>query len=1518
MNTRSWSLALGLLLAPTATWGQPYAYVVGAAAEAVGVVDLQSHAVIATLPLSGTPSGAVLASGRRLFVAQSRLGLVAALDVVSGTTTAISVGMAPAGMALVGLPSAVPTGQKQPRVVVANAGSDTVSVIDPAAATVVATIPVGDAPLEVAGAGARAYVANWGGGTVSVVDVAAEAVVGTVPVGRLPAGLALDTAARRLYVANFFEDTVSVIDTGSLTVVATISVGRSPRGLALDPAAGRLYVAGFESARIDVIDTATQAVVLQGPTGGANPTDVALGPGGQRLYVTHLQAGPNVRVLDAATLAELAVVTAPDGPVAIAGFGSQAPQPLAGPGRIRRAVEEVRAWLWRQTRPDSARPLVRGARAAQGTVTITDGDFAPADWQVAAATGGHVTTQQPSGGNPGSWRRSVHVGGPSFTDVFHHLVDPARQYEPSSQGPIDSIGFFWDRQHFSPGFSDEAYVVVQDGVVYRTGWDVFFSTGGWEAAGLGGLTAADFHDDGGAVPDFGPSGSVISFGYARRTYPTDATIVHGIDNFRVVVQQGGGGGPAGTVQFRARADGTVEGTFLPINLDRVGGTTGTVTATVLITTALGSFTEEITWAHGDGDPKTYTHLAVLPPRETSLLTDRLRITAVTGGASIGVADSMAVLVYPEEWELEPLVLIWLLLLASVSPAFLLLLAGPVLLLAFRRSRRGRRAAGRRAASAAVVVLLVAPLPSCLKSHTVDAGNAPDMIWNDRLRLDNQALAEDSSACLDQDLACLQRSTDPWVGHYETRDRGVVSEIYPELRSDMETARLPKSDCLWVPQGQPMRASWEAVVGLDPERQFGKAIVNGAPEMDEDADARYGQDFYPASLRWFSACRVNTPYEREWLTISQPGVCEAIKDECPDCEMGPYWAASFAQGIALNIGCEDPHDIPFGSYARRTSVFDMELRAAPYPDPRPGHNLCAAGTPGPGDANVTSWLGANCPVENALADVCGDRCLFQPDADATLSVRSVYYDRTRTLSPALMTVKKNDPRRLVRPTVKVPAGYAWSTPPSSVRNDAGPPPPEAPGLRWVENFTPDLRVTQVRALRIDAAGVETPLSPTRLRVLDPVGNGAVWDCAGTTAPDGSKVFPLQVASACRKADGPLGPLAATPTYLVSHVTTPMAPPLRAPLTWQLDLAGSTPASQVFLELMVDNQACQAPSCNTLKAEAPEKDLGRLQVGRAHRSWLEVTNLGPEPLRIGTVRMEAVAGQVDARADFALDVVCCPVGAPAPVEVDPAGRHVFGTDFDDNPILRSQTVNGQPAYVRPLDAHGAQVEVQGHSLEAVGSSRFEDKRVTSTDAAAAFSWSPTLPGGRRLFGETVYRRSAPPFHVDPGHSFWVRVTTAPRANGNRQARLRVYGTASSAPSVPVVAESLLKTYGIAGPSLTYLPQVLSFPKRRLDAAGQVQEVWRLNTMISNYGGVDMSRTTVSITGPDAARFHVASAHPATHTIPPGHDEVFLVAHDTSCATPHAPLPTYGPRQYEAQLRVTTNGGDAVVALRGEWCP
>jgi YVTN family beta-propeller protein len=77
------------------------------------------------------------------------------------------------------------------------------------------------------------YVANGGANTVSVVEPLQMKVVATIPVGRRPWNLALSRDGAWLVTANGQSDDVSVVDTRIRRVVSTVKVGRRPWGVAL-------------------------------------------------------------------------------------------------------------------------------------------------------------------------------------------------------------------------------------------------------------------------------------------------------------------------------------------------------------------------------------------------------------------------------------------------------------------------------------------------------------------------------------------------------------------------------------------------------------------------------------------------------------------------------------------------------------------------------------------------------------------------------------------------------------------------------------------------------------------------------------------------------------------------------------------------------------------------------------------------------------------------------------------------------------------------------------------------------------------------------------------------------------------------------------------------------------------------------------------------------------------------------------------------------------------------------------
>jgi len=105
----------------------------------------------------------------------------------------------------------------------------------------VATVPVvsgsfnsGPYAVAITPNGAFAYVANAAASTVSVINTATHSLVATIPVGSTPHGVAITPDGAFAYVGNEYSSTVSVINTASNTVVDTVGgVAVAPEGVAI-------------------------------------------------------------------------------------------------------------------------------------------------------------------------------------------------------------------------------------------------------------------------------------------------------------------------------------------------------------------------------------------------------------------------------------------------------------------------------------------------------------------------------------------------------------------------------------------------------------------------------------------------------------------------------------------------------------------------------------------------------------------------------------------------------------------------------------------------------------------------------------------------------------------------------------------------------------------------------------------------------------------------------------------------------------------------------------------------------------------------------------------------------------------------------------------------------------------------------------------------------------------------------------------------------------------------------------
>src|SRR5258708_10073313 len=79
----------------------------------------------------------------------------------------------------------------------------------------------------------NAYITTQSSSTVSVIDTATDTVIATIPVGLTPFGVAVSPDGSKVYITNQSSNPVSLIDTAANMVIATIPVGLSPVGAAV-------------------------------------------------------------------------------------------------------------------------------------------------------------------------------------------------------------------------------------------------------------------------------------------------------------------------------------------------------------------------------------------------------------------------------------------------------------------------------------------------------------------------------------------------------------------------------------------------------------------------------------------------------------------------------------------------------------------------------------------------------------------------------------------------------------------------------------------------------------------------------------------------------------------------------------------------------------------------------------------------------------------------------------------------------------------------------------------------------------------------------------------------------------------------------------------------------------------------------------------------------------------------------------------------------------------------------------
>ena len=253
-----------------------------------------------------------------------------------------------------------------PALLVLNKGEAQLAIVDPAAMKVVARVPTGVGPHEVATDGKLAFVTNYGdqnpGNTLSVIDLATQMEVRRVDLGvmRRPHGIEVrdgkayftaelnkavaryDPAANKvdwflgtgqeishmlvanrdataIYTSNMLSDTVTAFRSvqGPRGFEAIhIPVGKGPEAIDLSPDGKQLWTAHSRDGGVSIIDTATNEVVHTIPGLTKHSNRLKFTPDGKRVLISDAEGGAVV-VLDVATRQVVQRIPLPNVPLGI-------------------------------------------------------------------------------------------------------------------------------------------------------------------------------------------------------------------------------------------------------------------------------------------------------------------------------------------------------------------------------------------------------------------------------------------------------------------------------------------------------------------------------------------------------------------------------------------------------------------------------------------------------------------------------------------------------------------------------------------------------------------------------------------------------------------------------------------------------------------------------------------------------------------------------------------------------------------------------------------------------------------------------------------------------------------------------------------------------------------------------------------------------------------------------------------------------------------------------------------------
>lgn len=215
------------------------------------------------------PEGLAFDSGHgRLLVADYGTNNLSLLDPLHLTTqTTIGVGTGPTAVVDV-----APIGEY----FVVDNGGNAVTVLNASTLAIVRTVLLANGPTGGAydpSAGVVLVTEN-GGSAVAAIPTAAGGRPYLIGTGVAPSGIAYDAVSNAVVIANSGSANLTVLNGTSLAHVSDLAVGLDPRTISVDPATGALAVANFQSDSISLVTGCLRPSCLSIGRFGASPPEI--------------------------------------------------------------------------------------------------------------------------------------------------------------------------------------------------------------------------------------------------------------------------------------------------------------------------------------------------------------------------------------------------------------------------------------------------------------------------------------------------------------------------------------------------------------------------------------------------------------------------------------------------------------------------------------------------------------------------------------------------------------------------------------------------------------------------------------------------------------------------------------------------------------------------------------------------------------------------------------------------------------------------------------------------------------------------------------------------------------------------------------------------------------------------------------------------------------------------------------------------------------------------------------------